>query len=82
VIDAQEFFRYRPYFNDTNLPGYLAAQNELIQSCTAQSIPIVRIFHVAGPSEASNPFATESGYVNGIAGLVPLACAARIRYRL
>ncbi len=75
VIDAQESFRHRPYFTDTDLPSYLAAQNELIQGCTAQSIPIVRIFHVDGPKEGSNPFATESGYIKGITGLVPFAYA-------
>ena len=69
VIDAQESFRQRPYFTAHDLPDYLAAQNTLIDGCIAKNIPVVRIFHVDGPLEASNAFAIESGHVKPLAEL-------------
>ena len=69
LIDAQESFRQRPYFTPSDLPAYLAAQNALIDGCVSQGIPIVQIFHVDGPQNASNPFARESGHVQALAEL-------------
>ena len=40
VIDAQESFRSRPYFNDAELPGFLANTQSLIDRCQAQGIPV------------------------------------------
>lgn len=71
VIDAQESFRHRPYFTERDLPAYLAAQNALIETARRSGAPIVRIFHVDGPTEAANPFALESGHVRPLAGVVP-----------
>ena len=76
VIDAQESFRQRPYFTDTDLPAYLAAQNALIDGCVAQGVPIVRVFHVDGPKLASNAFALESGFVKPLAELKTFEAAA------
>jgi nicotinamidase-related amidase len=39
-------------------------------------VPIVRIFHVAGPKAASNPFALESGHVRPLEGLRDVEPAA------
>ena len=75
VIDAQESFRHRPYFSETDVPAYLAAQNELIEGCAAKRIPIVRIFHVDGPKAATNAFAVESGHVKPLAGLAAFDAA-------
>ena len=76
VIDAQESFRQRPYFTGHDLPAYLAAQNALIEGCVAKGIPVVQIFHVDGPREASNPFAIESGHVKELVELHAYAPAA------
>ena len=70
VIDAQESFRQRPYFEASTLPAYLAAQNALIEGAQKQNMPIVRIFHVDGPKTADNAFAMESGLIRPIEGLV------------
>ncbi len=69
VIDVQESFRHRPYFSDANMAQYLANQNALVQGCQRQGIPIVRVFHVEGLREASNPFAPESGHIRPLKGL-------------
>ena len=70
VIDSQESFRHRPYFTPATLPGYLSTQNALIAGAVAQGLPVIRIFHVDGPKTADNPFATESGLIRPIEGLV------------
>jgi nicotinamidase-related amidase len=75
VIDAQESFRHRPYFSAHDMPAYLAAQNALIEGCLDKKIPVVRVFHVDGPSIASNAFAMESGHVKPISGLADFAAA-------
>jgi nicotinamidase-related amidase len=69
VIDAQASFQHRPYFTERDLPAYLAAQNALIHGAQRLGMPIVRILHVDGPADASNPFALESGHVRPIDGL-------------
>lgn len=76
LIDAQESFRHRPFYTEQDVPAYLAAQNALLEACEREGVPIVRIFHVAGPKTAENPFAIESGLVRPIEGLQPVQAAA------
>jgi nicotinamidase-related amidase len=72
VIDAQESFVHRPYFQAETLPEYLLAQNKLIAAATAAAIPVVRIFHV----EPQGHFAFASGLVKPITGLADFDAAA------
>jgi len=81
VIDVQESFRHRPYFDDRSLPAYLGAQNALISGFAAAGAPIVRIFHTDGPAVASNSFAVESGHVRPLEGLAEFAAAATFSKR-
>ncbi|SFM08000.1 isochorismatase family protein [Variovorax sp. OV329] len=81
VIDAQESFRQRPFFSERDLPAYLAAQNALIAGAQAAGLPIVRVFHVDGPTEASNPFAVESGHVRPLEGLDDFEAALTVKKR-
>ena len=76
VIDAQASFQHRPYSTDRDMPAYLAAQNALIQGAQAAGMPIVRIFHVDGPNDASNPFSLASGHVRPIDGLAQFDASA------
>ena len=76
VIDVQQSFRARPYFTERDLPAYLAAQNALIEACAARQVPVVRVFHVDGPADASHPFSLESGLVRPLDGLVAFEAAA------
>ncbi|MEZ5662832.1 MAG: isochorismatase family protein [Burkholderiaceae bacterium] len=69
VIDAQESFRHRPYFQPVLTDAYLTAQNALIRGAQARSIPLVRIFHSDGPDTPDNPFALSSGHVSPLNGL-------------
>jgi nicotinamidase-related amidase len=76
LIDAQQSFRARPYWSETDAPAFLERSNALLAGCAAQSIPIVRIFHVDGPARPDNPFAVESGHVRPLAELTPFEAAA------
>lgn len=48
VIDVQESFRHAPYFEDSGLPKFMAAQQALIDGAEVAGIPVVQIFHVDG----------------------------------
>ncbi len=76
VIDAQQSFRHRPYWDEALATPWLAAQNALIEGCAAAGAPIVRIFHVDGLAVAGNPFAIESGLIRPIDGLADFDAAA------
>jgi nicotinamidase-related amidase len=76
LIDAQESFHQRPYFDARDLPAYVAAQNALIDGCVSRGVPIVRVFHADGPKTADNPFAVESGFVKPLAELRQFEAAA------
>jgi len=76
VIDAQQSFRQRAYWNEALGSAYLAEQNALIAGCAAIGVPIVRVFHTDEPSNATNPFAVESGHVRPLDGVAPFDAAA------
>ena len=81
VIDVQESFRQRPYWDPRLAAPYLVEQNALIAGCAAAGVPIVRIFHTDGPADAGNPFAVESGHVRPLEGLAPFEAAATFTKR-
>lgn len=77
VIDAQESFRYRPYFSARDVSAYLDAQNALIAGARQRGIPIVRIFHVE--CDPNSAFSIESGNVRPFQGLIEFEAATTIR---
>jgi nicotinamidase-related amidase len=76
LIDVQESFRQRPYWNEAASRAFLARTNALLEGCGTRGIPIVRILHSDGPAETSNPFAVESGFVRPLEDLAPFTAAA------
>lgn len=74
VVDAQESFRHRPYFDPRELATYLAAQNALIEGAAAAGLPIVRILHV----EPEGVFSLASGHVVPLVGLADFPAAATL----
>ena len=62
VIDAQESFRHRPYWSETDLSAYIDRQQALIDGCLARGVPVVQIFHV----EEQGVFSLASGYVRAL----------------
>jgi len=65
VVDAQESFRHRPYWNDHDVPLFLLRLQALIDGARARGIPVVQIFHV----EESGAFSVTSGHVKTIDGI-------------
>jgi nicotinamidase-related amidase len=69
VIDVQQSFTQRPYFEAAEVPAYLAAQNRLIQGFEAAGLPVVRVFHVDPDPSGADPFSLASGHVRPLQGL-------------
>lgn len=65
VIDVQESFRHTAYWSETDLPAYLARQQQLIDGCATAGIPVVQIFH----TEEQGIFSLASGHVRAMEGL-------------
>jgi len=65
VIDAQESFRHRPYWNDQDVPTFLERLQALIDGAAVRNIPVIQIFHV----EKSGAFSLASGQVRTMEGI-------------
>jgi nicotinamidase-related amidase len=65
VVDAQESFRQRPYWDEREAAAYLAHQQALIDGAKARGIPVLQILHV----EESGAFSLASGHVKTLAPL-------------
>jgi nicotinamidase-related amidase len=59
VIDAQESFRHRPYFVESDVPAFIDRLQALVDGAKAGGVPVIQIFHI----EDSGPFAQSSGLV-------------------
>lgn len=66
VIDVQESFRHRPFWDASELPGFLARLQQLVDGAQARGIPVLQVFHV---SDDAGPFSLASGHVVTLAGL-------------
>jgi len=76
VIDVQESFRHRPFFDARELPAYLGAQNALIAGWAGRQWPVVRVFHRSGADTPDNPFSPASGHIRPLEGLAGFEAAA------
>lgn len=79
VIDVQESFRQRPYFDAQAAAVFLEQQNALIAGCVQRGVPVVRILHVDTPDVPANPFAAASGHVRPLEGLAAFTPAFEAR---
>lgn len=78
VIDVQQSFAHRPYFEPAELPAYLAAQNRLIEGFEAAGLPVVRVFHVQPDPTGADPFSLDSGLVRPLDGLRDFTAALTV----
>jgi nicotinamidase-related amidase len=65
VIDVQESFRHRPYWDPAEVSGFLARLQRLVDGAEAQGFPVLQVFHV----EDSGVFSLASGHVVTMTGL-------------
>lgn len=77
LIDVQESFRHRPYWNESRAALFLAQANALIAHCDAQDVPIVRVYHCE--TAADSPFNEASGHVRPLQGLMDFEAALVVK---
>jgi nicotinamidase-related amidase len=75
LIDVQQSFAKRPYWQAEAAGAFVRHVNALIQGCASRGVPVVRVFHTDGPRSADNPFAPESGLIRPLDGLEPFDAA-------
>lgn len=66
VIDVQESFRARPYWQPEEAPAFFANVQTLIDRCRAQGIPVVQVFHQEPHAPPGDPFHPASGLVRAM----------------
>ncbi|MEP6483808.1 MAG: isochorismatase family protein [Rudaea sp.] len=65
VIDVQNSFRDRPYWNDADALPFVAKIQTLIDGAAARGVPVIQILHV----EESGAFSIASGLVTTMSGI-------------
>jgi nicotinamidase-related amidase len=65
IIDAQQSFEHRPYWNESDAPAFFDRLQALVDGAKARHIPVVQIFHI----EESGAFSLASGYIKTLASL-------------
>jgi nicotinamidase-related amidase len=65
VIDAQQSFEHRPYWNESDAPAFFDRLQALVDGARARRIPVAQIFHI----EESGAFSPASGYIKTLAAL-------------
>lgn len=65
VVDAQQSFLHRPYWNPDEFPAFLRGVQRLIDRARDAGAPILQIFHVENEN-AANPFSFASGLVKAL----------------
>jgi nicotinamidase-related amidase len=62
VIDVQQSFTRRPYWNEAELPGFIQNLQQLVNRAHHAGLPVLQVFHV-DEEGAENPFSQESGLI-------------------
>jgi nicotinamidase-related amidase len=66
VIDVQESFRARPYWQPEELPAFLANTQRLIDGFGERGVPVLQVFHQEPGEDVSNPFHPACGLVRAM----------------
>src|SRR5215470_8555758 len=69
VIDVQESFRARPYWQSDEAETFIGRTQALVDRCRASGIPVLQVFHQEPDGEVSSPFHPQSGLVRTLRGL-------------
>jgi len=65
VIDAQQSFQHRPYWNQSDAEVFCARLQILVDEAKARGIPVVQVFHL----EEEGVFSLASGFIKPLASL-------------
>lgn len=63
VIDVQQSFLKRPYWQDQEFPAFISKLQSLADGARSREIPVLQIFHEEDPNTVANPFSKASGLV-------------------
>ena len=66
VIDVQQSFTRRPYWDEEELPGFIDRLNRLIERAQARGIPVVQVFHVDETDDPADVFSKQSGLIRSL----------------
>src|SRR5690349_8044630 len=69
VIDVQESFRQRPYWQADEADAFLAKTQALIDRSREHGTPVLQVFHQESDGGTENPFHPDSGFVRTLPGL-------------
>lgn len=69
VIDVQQSFTRRPYWQEEDVARFLQPLQGLIDEFQAAGLPVLQVFHVEEDAGPSGPFSRHSGLVITLAGL-------------
>lgn len=81
LIDVQESFRHRPFWDERELPAFLERSQALIEGAQRLGLPVVRVLHSAGEDQPGHPFAPSSGLLRPLQGLVDFEAAHTVTKR-
>lgn len=62
VIDVQQSFTHRPYWDDTEFPAFLSSLQGLVDRAERVGIPVLQVFHI-DERGVDNPFSRGSGLI-------------------
>jgi nicotinamidase-related amidase len=65
VIDVQQSFEHRPYWQAAGVDGFVSRVQHLIDLAHARRLPVLQVFH----EEGTGVFSRASGYVKTLASL-------------
>jgi nicotinamidase-related amidase len=78
LIDVQQSFVERPYWNTAEVPAFLERSNALVAGCVAAGVLVVRVFHTDSAEDRTafdQAFAPGSGLIRPLDGLKPFDAA-------
>jgi nicotinamidase-related amidase len=62
VIDVQQSFIHRPYWDDTEFPAFISTLQSLVDRAESAGVPVLQVFHL-DERGTNNPFSRESGFI-------------------
>ena len=69
VIDVQNSFMHRPFWDDAGVPEFLSRIQSLANQAHERGIPVLQVFHVSEAQGPEGAFSRQSGQVSTLAGL-------------
>lgn len=77
LVDVQESFRHRQYWDESRASPFLCNINALIADCRERAVPIIRVYHCE--TAADSPFNEDNGYVRPLHGLMDFEAALVVK---